>query len=546
MPIGLRAHHWVTVAPERTVLVVAHNVTTLTRLLDILPAFDSDFRVQMIFSWSGTDPFHRGLGEKLEQLGIITISWEQATNTRFDLAITASHHGGLTDLNAPIVILSHGIGYTKYSPGSQGARERQTFGLSAQWLLYDGAPIADALVLSHPEQLERLAASAPPAAPAAVIAGDPCYDRILASKNHRNRYRAALGAGPERTIIAVSSTWWTSSLFGSQPDLIRRLLSELPHDSYQVVAILHPNIRHGHGEFQIRTWLAQSLRSGLILIPEMEGWRAGLIAADVVIGDHGSVTAYGAALDKPVLLAAFPQDDVAIGSPVDLLGKLAPRVDLTRPLRAQVDRAIADHEPGRYADVADLVTAVPGESLRLLRTLFYRLLDLAEPDGEPPVTPLDITGLTTAPLPAAMFVHCELDDRAATSIVSRFPAEAQRGNAPPENVHLVSHIDCPARSLRAGADILLCYESELIGNREDWLRDTLRQNTGCTLAAIVGRHQSLIAARDGRLIEVTGDGPDEVAAAYPSVVYSLLATRPHRAITLAIGDVRQEITLRPA
>src|SRR5882757_5512518 len=89
VPVGARAAQWVTVRPERTVLAVAHNVTTLTRLLDVLPAFDSDPRVQVIASWSGSDPFDHGLRELIASLGIIAIPWEQVRQTRFDLAISA-------------------------------------------------------------------------------------------------------------------------------------------------------------------------------------------------------------------------------------------------------------------------------------------------------------------------------------------------------------------------------------------------------------------------------------------------------------------------
>ncbi|WP_132878789.1 hypothetical protein [Tamaricihabitans halophyticus] len=130
VPVGLRADQWVTVLPHRRILLIAHNVTTVTRLLDILPAFDSDPRIQIVVSWSGSDPFHRGLAELLDELGLVTIGWDQARHTRFDLAIAASHHGGLSDITAPVVILSHGIGYTKYSPGNRkqetGNRKQET------------------------------------------------------------------------------------------------------------------------------------------------------------------------------------------------------------------------------------------------------------------------------------------------------------------------------------------------------------------------------------------------------------------------------------
>ncbi|MGO1056581.1 glycosyltransferase family 4 protein [Crossiella sp. CA198] len=118
VPIGLQARHWNTVEPQRLVLVVAHHVTSLLRLLDVVTVFDSDPRVQVVFSWNGSDPFRHGLEQFLGQLGVVTIPWHQAIDTRFDLAI-AANFGGLTELTAPIVILPHGAGYAKYSPGTR-------------------------------------------------------------------------------------------------------------------------------------------------------------------------------------------------------------------------------------------------------------------------------------------------------------------------------------------------------------------------------------------------------------------------------------------
>ncbi|SHM22262.1 hypothetical protein [Actinacidiphila paucisporea] len=73
--------------------------------------------------------------------------------------------------------------YNKTLEGSQpeGASPPPVFGLSPQWLLSDGEPVAEALVFSHPEQIERLRAGCPQAVPAAVLGGDPCFDRVLAA-----------------------------------------------------------------------------------------------------------------------------------------------------------------------------------------------------------------------------------------------------------------------------------------------------------------------------------------------------------------------------
>jgi hypothetical protein len=104
-----------TITPEHTVLLVAHNITTLNRLLDVTDLFDSDHRVQLYITSSLSDPFSAGLLDAITTLGIRFVPWEQALTGSFDLVIAASHHGGLSALNGRIVILSHGIGYTKYT-----------------------------------------------------------------------------------------------------------------------------------------------------------------------------------------------------------------------------------------------------------------------------------------------------------------------------------------------------------------------------------------------------------------------------------------------
>ncbi|HEX3779078.1 MAG TPA: glycosyltransferase, partial [Pseudonocardiaceae bacterium] len=118
VPIGPQARHWNTVRPQRRVLVVTHHITSLVRLLDVLPVFDSDPRIQLVFSCNGSDPFTHGLDQYLDNLGVVTIPWQQAITTEFDLVV-AANHGGLTEVTGPLVILEHGVGYSKISPGDR-------------------------------------------------------------------------------------------------------------------------------------------------------------------------------------------------------------------------------------------------------------------------------------------------------------------------------------------------------------------------------------------------------------------------------------------
>jgi hypothetical protein len=360
-----------TVRTRRRVLVIVDNVVAMTRLLDVVDLFEGDFRVGLDFVWNSADPQPNGLAELFAAKGVFPIRQDDHPQ-RFDLSITAGH-SGLTTVESPILSLPHGIRYTKVvsearkpgspearkpgspearKPGSPEARKPgspHAFGLSPDLVLRDGSPIPSAIVLSHDEQLARLRASAPAAAKVAVVTGDPCYDRLRASIPWRPRYRRALGADGDQTVIAVSSTHRKDSLLGEVSELYERLLAELPVDDFRVVAILHPHIWYEHSPDQVHRWLAPQQRSGLVVVPPEHGWRATLVAADQLIGDHGSVTAYGAALGLPTSLAAFPESAVAPDSAVALLGSFAPRLDLSQPVLPQLRKAAAEHTPERSA-----------------------------------------------------------------------------------------------------------------------------------------------------------------------------------------------------
>ena len=523
-------------------------MASANRLLDVVPLFGSDLRVQLVFSCPGTSAVSEGVTDLLDQLGAVTTPWTQAIHTPFDLIVTASNSGNLNELNGPIVVMSHGVGYSKYSLGIANRESRianresrigrSVYGLSSQWLLHDGEVVPEAIILSHDEQLGRLADEVPQALPRAVVAGDPCFDRLRLSVPLRGRYRRAFGVADGQKLVVVSSTWFSRSSFGSWPDLFRRLMAELPVDRYRVAGILHPNLWYGHGPFQVRLWLADCIRAGLMLVPPVEGWGAALIAADYVIGDHGAVTCYGAALDKPILLASFPDDDVAAGSCVDLLGKVAPRLDRDRSLLRQIEDAGAEFTSGRYDEVAGLITSRPGEAADRLRAVCYRLMDLPEPDIDPPVAPLTVDTLaqTTAAGSSRMFALLVAGTITDTGSVTlrRHAADALRGRRTDDeprllDPHLLAHVEHPTRSLRTTAGIVFCYQEDLPGPAPRWLDDTLASHPAAFLAAIVtDAGECLVRSRDGDeflLSPRQGSPLDPLCGA--SAVY-LWLTSPHR------------------
>ncbi len=393
-PTGVRANNRGMRISERTVLAVVPHMVAGTRLMDVIPLLAADHRVQVVFAtapnelgeiWHGTEEFVRAQG------GIV-LPWEQVMQARFDLVLAASPTG-VGELLGPLLLMPHGAGalgsrlrYRAVTPDAAASHC-----LDQNVLVRRGQLLPSALILSSESELEDLQRSCPSALPVAIVAGDVCFDRLTASLPYRHHYRDALGLRDGQQLITVTSTWRPESAFGQHIDLFDRLLAELRRDEYRIAAILHPNIWTVHGAWQVRSWLADNIRAGLMIIPPEEGWRAAMVAADWVIGDHGSVTQYAVgATEVPVLLAAFPDHDVRAGSLAEVVARSAPRLRLDRPLRPQLAMAAATRDPQRQIPVRELITAHPGQAGVILRRTMYRLMDLPEPDRPVRVAPVPL------------------------------------------------------------------------------------------------------------------------------------------------------------
>ena len=461
---GIDEASWTNGAVTRTVLVVVHTVTAMNRLADILGVFDSDPRVQLVYTFPDASTVTGDIERGLADVGALVLPWHAATGRRFDLAISVHHSGNLHRLDASLALLSHGLGYTKFGNQEPGTRNQEprtknarVYGLGPPWLLRDGEVFADAIILSHKEQLTRLADATPAALDRATVAGDPCFDRLRASRAHRPAYRKALGAHDDQTVVLVSSTWGRGSLFGRFPELPGELAAELTHDDHLVAVVLHPNVWFAHGPLQIRHWLGDALRSGVRVVPPHRGWQQAILAADVVLGDHGAVTGYAAAIGVPTMLATFPEDEVADGTAISLLGARASRLDHDRPFPGQLHDTIRHHDPVVAQHIEELTSSEPDRAADLLRATFYRLMNLTEPPRPPIVEPYSPTALRPEHRPVtALWADCAW--HGTTAVVRRWPADAtaRRGRGPHTGEpHLVVHHDHPRRDLRDNAAVVM-------------------------------------------------------------------------------------------
>ena len=359
---------------------MAPTVTSVKRLLDIAWLLHGDLRVEQFFTVP-PNLLGRGTETMLAGLGVPVVPWRQAAAQRHDLAIT-TNLSGIADVDAPVLLFSHGASRNSLArPRGRGSIPvpAQVHAFSRSALIQNGMLVPVALPLAHEHELELLALDCPEALPVASVVGDPCYDRLVAGRRLREHYRAALGLRPGRQLVVATSTWRGNSLFASAPHVIERLAELLDSPEYRVVLLLHPNIYAAHSDYQVRAWCADALRRGLIIARAEEDWQPFLLAADYVIGDHGSVTLYGAATGVPVLLGAYPDADVHPRSGAAALGAIAPRLVGSIPLRRQLEHAREQFDAAAMAEVAKLISSEPGGFARLTRRLLYGMLGLGQP-----------------------------------------------------------------------------------------------------------------------------------------------------------------------
>lgn len=531
-------------------MVAARTLTSTVRVLEVLPGLlRDDPRVAVVFAYDPTSAFNDGVLELLRVAGCRVMPWEQLGSAEPDLIVSASENIDVPDGHCPVLVLPHGIGFQKLVPDARTPGTRLS-GMVPDNLLDSGRGW---LAISHPDQETQLLAAHPKVAGHTLLVGDPCFDELVASLPLAGAYRRALGVPDGRRLVVVSSTWGPTSLIGQDPGLPGRLLAELPLDEYRVAAVLHPNVWSGHGAWQIRTLLAAALEAGLLLVPPAHAWRPTLVAADLVVADHGSVGLYGAALGKPVLLAAFGDDSVPHTAAEDL-GRVAPRLVRKEALLPQIEHTLDAHRPADHPQIREKAFAEPGHALARLRSAIYGLMKLPDHHEDPPpvrtLPPPDVPPAVVTSWWAAATVTAEGDRWAVT--VQRHPASVPRGvdEEPGAMWHLACCEQEPDTRLTESASVLVHRAPAATrAAARAWVAEALDRYPGSWIAAAaLPSDGCLVALRNGTIIEAASTGPTADTDLLAATVYACLRknlTVKDSTVTLrAGGGLKRDVTVR--
>lgn len=484
-----------------TILVVTRTLTSAYHVLDATRWFRDDLRIEFVFTVDESSAFGAGVRALLDDREVRRVSWAAVFSGAVDyhLVLSASENIAFEALRAPAILLMHGAGFNKSIDRGAGRPARQA-GLPTPGAVRSGKVT---IALAHDDQERTLLATNPEIAGHTAVVGDPTVDRLLASRAHQDRYRAALRTG-ERTLVVLASTWGSQSLIGRDPTLPARLLATLPSDEYQLALVLHPNVWARHGTSQLSIWLSSALEAGLVLLPPDGGWQPALVAADQVVTDHGSLALFAAVLDRPLLITGRATETIA-GTPAADLADAADVLDIRGDLRDQLDRTRARHRPGRFSAVTDRAFTGSGEAADNLCRLIYEKLDLQAPEDGPPLSrfpaPLRNERRVTAHL-----VRCAVD--ADTVTLFRFPAEVRRRYGPDEPDEGCLVVDDAEPDLRLAERAAVLYRA-VPGSEESemlrWAKSALSVHPGARLVVAATTTGWIALGRNGTRVRISAE-----------------------------------------
>ncbi|MCK2244426.1 MULTISPECIES: hypothetical protein [unclassified Crossiella] len=485
---------------------------------DVLPLLLTDPRVAVTFAVDNGSVFSHRIRDHLAEAGARTVDWDTALTRRYDLALAASDNGELHRVRAPLILLPHGIGYHRRSPSDPTAIS----GLRRSALVRRNRIIPHTLVVAHDHQLAVIASVEPRLLPRALVAGDPCLDRIRVSEPRRREYRTAFGAD-RRELVLLCSTWGRHSLFGACTELPARILAALPTDRFRCALVLHPNVWAQHGVLKINALLRRATDAGLAVVPPEQGWQAAIVAASLVISDHGSLSSYSVGAGRPLLLATDGGPEVVPGSPLDHLRQRLPRLRLDEPLEPQIEQALGQ-DPGSAA----AIFARTGQAAAILRARMYAVLGLPEPAWKALPEPLPTPEITMAE-PDALRVRVS---GTTTLTMRRYPVVPGESE-PPGHLAVSEHAADPEQLERA-AVVWSAARHDCLADADEWGAVTLRRWPGAQVAVTEVAPGSIVALfRDGH--RLTGQATVPRSLAGSALYHWIPLGRPGTELTIQAG-----------
>ena len=359
----------------RRVLFVAANDLGLRQLLLLREVLAEDTRLRLTVTDSPRGAANRDLiGPWCEQRGFVYLPFRRARWRPWDLMIFADHDDmARFPVNVPKVRISHGIFGSKLIDGVP-------YRYDPKWVEYRGKVFYSRMFEPSDYAVECALKHNPRLQGIVVAVGDLSADRLLSLRPERDEIRAGFGCSPDDFVVLLQSTYGATSLMESiGNELVPQCVSLAAETDFRFILQTHPHHwtgpyaqDHPYGHFL----LDQEGKPGITVIHHDEDWAPYMMASDMVITDHTSLSMTYALLGKPMLFVAVPGTTLIEGNPGERLAQVLPKLSSIENLAVDIERARNEFPREQVAEIAKDILSYPGEAADRIQKEVYGLLGL--------------------------------------------------------------------------------------------------------------------------------------------------------------------------
>lgn len=357
---------------KRDVLLLCQNGLMAEYLEPVWKAVRNDDRVRFHVTFPDDEKTHHELSRIRAKLGVQEVPLRWAYVKPWDLIITADHgHAELaTRTRCPVIYTGHGI------TGKVLAGEGGDYSYGPRTRGPDGTPRYTCMLEASESNRRRIVVEHPEYADVIRVVGSLKDDEVLDQLQNRRAFREQLGFRDEDTVVFVIGSWGPQSLFHTIGDGLidaARALSD-----YRFILCTHPHEYRPRPAGK-RVWgeYLRALREeGFSVREPDQSWVPYLVASDVLITDHTSLSIYGVLAGKPMIWSPVPDEVIQEGSALWKLRAICHILEDPRRLGEELAHALTEFPHDRLGELASEINSRPGRSRQLVRELIFGLLDL--------------------------------------------------------------------------------------------------------------------------------------------------------------------------
>lgn len=194
-----------------------------------------------------------------------------------------------------------------------------------------------------------------------IVAGSLKADDFLsfAGSVSRLSIRQKMKVSEDDCLVHLISTWGHRSLMGQFGDDIIELVKTA--SNLKFIVSLHPRFdEFPSGLDKTREKILKDFeQAGAIICDGLE-WGVAVVAADLVVTDHSSLSFYHALIDNPMILLDVPETEFLCGSAFYRLKERNRLVSSCHDLERAIGSAVKDGARSLSSDVRDSLLSFPG------------------------------------------------------------------------------------------------------------------------------------------------------------------------------------------